>query len=34
MVDLKALIFNQAKTSPEEQERIIAKLEEITGYTE
>jgi len=34
MVDLKALIINQAKSSPEEGERIIAELEKITGYTE
>jgi len=34
LVDLKALIINQAKSSPEEGERIIAELEKITGYTE
>jgi len=33
-VDLKAVIINQAKTSPKEQERIVAELEKITGYTE
>ena len=34
IVDLKVLILNQAKTSPEERERLIAELERITGYQE
>ena len=33
MVDLKAVIFNKANSSPEERERIIGGLERITGYT-
>jgi len=34
LVDLKAIIMERAKESPEERERIIAELERITGYTE
>jgi hypothetical protein len=34
IVDLKVLILNQANASPEERERIIEQLEQITGYQE
>jgi len=33
-VDLKVLILNQAKGSPEERERLINELEKLTDYAE
>jgi hypothetical protein len=34
LVDLKAVIMNQADSSPKERERIIGELEKITGFQE